>query len=350
MAGRRFMIVLVTGLALMLGGVITSIALADPTGLLVGAGWHQGLCAPGIKDRGDIDRLRAVAQARRPTEIIVGSSRVIHGIDRDALGPSDTSRFANLGLSSATVIDIDRTVRAAVVVAPVKQVWIGLDLSAFGLLDPASSLSTEFAPTLSPRMMSLYNGLLSPSAWSSALRVLRSPRTCRQPPFDLDGFAREAAPGLDTGKRARLPNPTVRAQTISNWHYGAADREKLYAREKARFTRLLADLKHQDIVVVLFVGPTHPTYDNMVEEAGLSAFRTRWRADLEHIAREQGAVLVAADRADFLTSLPDLPLGCETAPVDCAFYDATHFRPVVGEAIIGEGRRLARENVVPSRH
>lgn len=339
-AGRRFLAVLFAGAALMLGGVISATALIDPTGLLVGAGWPQGLCAPGIKDPRDIGRLTTNAQVRQPHEIIVGSSRVIHGIDRAALSRHDGARLANLGLSGGTLVDIDAIVRSATAHAPIQTVWIGLDMSAFGLIDPVGGPGSGPATSPSPQQKALFSGLLSPQAWSGTLRVLRSPRSCSHPSFDADGFIFPGASQLRATDRAILPDSAARAQMMGSWKASSlADRDIDYAAGMARFTRLLADLRHQGVAVVLYVGPTHPAYDSLVAEAGLTRFRVRWRADVARIAREQGAVLVPADRSDFLATLPGLPANCDATPADCAFYDATHFRPFVGTAIIREGRR-----------
>ena len=111
----------------------------------------------------------------------------------------------------------------------------------------------------------------------------------------------------------------------ASWHRGPASREALYTGELARFTRLLAELGHRNIAVVLYVGPTHPAHDSLVAEAGLATFHARWRADVARIAADQGAVLVPADRPGFLATVRGLPAGCD----------------VVGATIVREGRRLS---------
>jgi hypothetical protein len=341
-AGRRFLVVLFTAFALMLGGIVAATAVVDPTGLLVGAGWREGVCAPGLKDAQNPVFMGARSRLFQPTEIIVGSSRVMRGFEHDDLAAGDGTSAISLGFTAASMADIDGIVRDAIAEAPIERVWIGLDFGAFVLTDRARYPARVDDRSPSPRGDAVAVGLLSPEALQATLNVLLHPGLCRSPPYDARGFTHPDAPPLTATDRAVLPDATARARTLSAWQQGGADRETLYRGEMDRFTRLLAELKRRDIAVIVYVGPTHPAYDSLVDEAGLSVFRVGWRADIARIAAEQGAVLVAADRPDFLATLPDLPSGCAAAPAECAFHDATHFRPFVGAAILREGRRAAK--------
>lgn len=348
--GRRFLILALASGLLMFSGLVAATALVDPYGMLEGRGGSATICAPGIKNRDGMGLMLSLPRVHPPTEIITGSSRVIWGFrQRDMQSPTG-STVLNLGLSSATMPDIDRIVRGAAANATLERVWIGLDFGAVALGEsqyPAPGPAVLRAPS---RLTAIREGLLSSGPLRVTLALVRQPQSCADPLFDRFGFLNPGAERPHAKPRAVLPDLGERARIVDGWSRRPADRETLYAREMTRLTRLLYDLKSQGVAVVVYTGPTHPAYDSLIDEAGLAGFRMRWQADVERIAREQGAVLVAADRADFLTSLPDLPVGCETAPVDCVFYDATHFRPVVGEAIISEGRRLADENVVPTMH
>tara|TARA_R110001606_G_scaffold12306_11_gene53606 strand:+ start:27436 stop:28341 length:906 start_codon:yes stop_codon:yes gene_type:complete len=294
-----------------------------------------------MKNREGVELVLSMPQAYPPTEIITGSSRVIWGFRQtDMLNPA-AATVLNVGLSGATMPDIDRIVRAAAASPTLERVWIGLDFGAVALAEsrfPAANLPTE---RTSPRLAAIRHGLLSPGALRATLEMVRHPQTCAEPPFDRFGFANPGTAPVHARSVAVLPGPAARSRLLGAWGRSPPNREALYAREMARFTRLLADLKHQDIAVILYVGPTHPAYDSLVAEAGLVDFRARWRTEIVRTAREQGAVLVPVDRPDFLDSLPELPANCEAAAADCAFYDATHFRPFVGAAIISEGHRLS---------
>lgn len=337
-AGRRFLAVLFAAFALMLAGILAATALIDPTGLLVGAGWPRGACAAGLKDPRSVEVLGARTRLFQPDEILVGSSRVMRGFEDDGFTADGRTRAISLGYSGAGMADIDGMVRDAVAGAPVQRVWIGLDFGAFVLTDrPHYPARGGGSPA--PRRDAILTGLLSPDALQATLNVLLHPGLCDAPPYDARGFANPDAPLLKGTDPAVLPGPAARSRILASWRRGEADRETLYRRERDRFTRLLAELKRRDIAVILFVGPTHPAYDRLVTEAGLGDLRARWRADITRIVDEQGAVLVAADWPDFLDGLPDRPVGCDVHAVDCAFYDATHFRPFVGAAIAREGRR-----------
>lgn len=337
-AGRQFLAILFAGLALTLCGVVTATAVVDPSGLLVGSGWPPGGCAPGMKSRYPAF-MAAQVRLNQPDEIIVGSSRVRRGFEHgDPIAPRHQTAM-NLGHSGAILTDIDTITRQAVANAPIRRVWIGLDFGAFAMTDRARQPATAGRRWATAQQDVLLTGLLSPQALEATRDVLLHPGTCAVPPFDSRGFPNPAAEPSEPTDRAALPDKLVRAGILASWHRTPTERENLYAGELARFTRLMAELKRRNIAVILFVGPTHPAYDSLVAEAGLTRFRVRWRADVARIAREQGAVLVPADRSDFLATLPGLPANCDATPADCAFYDATHFRPFVGTAIIREGRR-----------
>ena len=347
-AGRRFLITALASGMLMLAGVVAATALADPYGLLGRPDALPLACAPGVKSRDGPELVLSMPQVYPPTEIITGSSRVIWGFRQaDMLNPAKGT-VLNLGLSGATMPDIDRIVRIAAASPTLERVWIGLDFGAVALAEsryPTASLPTG---RTSPRVAAFRHGLLSPGALRATLSMVRHPQTCTEPLFDRFGFANPGTAPVHARSVAVLPAPAARSRLLGAWSRPPANREALYSREMARFTRLLTDLKRRDIAVILYVGPTHLAYDSLVAEAGLSRFRARWRADIARIAGEQGAILIPADRPDFLATLPGLPAGCETAPADCAFYDATHFRPFVGAAIISEGHR--RSEPRPSRH
>jgi hypothetical protein len=340
-AGRRFLVVLFTAFVVMLGGIVAATALVDPTGLLVSAGWRAGICAPGLKDAENPVFMGARTRLFQPGEIIVGSSRVMRGFEHDGFAAGDGAGAVSLGFTAASMADIDGIVRDAIADTPVERVWIGLDFGAFVLTDRARYPARANDEPSAPRRDAVIVGLLSPEALQATLNVALHPGLCRTPPFDARGFAHPDAALLAGSDRAVLPDKAARARTLVSWHQGGGDRETLYRGERDRLVRLLAELKRRDIAVVLHVGPTHPAYDRLVDEAGLGDLRTRWRADIARIAEQHGANLVAADRPGFLAGLPGLPSDCDGTPADCAFHDATHFRPLVGAAIIREGRRVA---------
>tara|TARA_R110002051_G_scaffold178085_2_gene247902 strand:+ start:4280 stop:5344 length:1065 start_codon:yes stop_codon:yes gene_type:complete len=339
-AGRRFLALLFAGLTLMLGGVIALTAITDPSGLLVGGGWSPGVCAQGMKDRHP-SFMAAWIRRNQPDEIIIGTSRVRRGFEHGGLTPARNRTAMNLGYSGASLADIDAITRQAIVDAPIQRVWIGLDFGSFATTDRARRPAAMGRRWATAQQDALFTGLLSAQALQATREILRHPGTCAVAPFDTRGFPNPAAEPFEASHRANLPGKMVRAGILASWLRSPAEREALYTGELARFTRLLSDMERQGMTVVLFVGPTHPAYDSLIAEAGLSQMRIRWRTDVARIADAYGVVLVSADRPGFLADLPGLAEGCDTAPADCAFYDATHFRPVVGKAIIAEGRRLS---------
>lgn len=334
-AGRRFVVTTLGSVVAMLGAIVAATAATDPTGLLVAGGWAPGLCAPGVKVMDDRDLKPVMSAVHRPDGIILGSSRVVRGFDGQGLNPED-GMVLNLGMTGATMTDIDALARKAVDEAPVRRVWIGLDFGAVAMAEPALTDMPRPEPRgVDPRLASLRRGLFSPEALKATLGLLRHPGACRAPPFDARGFVRPG-PGEPAGPRAVLPDAAARARLFRVWRLTPARRDALYAARMETLERLLVHLRGRGIAVVLYRSPSHPAYDALVAEAGLGPLHRRWQADTGRLAARRGVVLVAADAPGFVSGI-DMP-ACPGARADCAFHDAVHFRPVVGAAILRRGR------------
>ena len=334
-AGRRFVIVTLTAAAVMLGGAIAATAFTDPTGLLGAGGWPGGICAPGIKSMDDRTLKPVMTAVHQPDQIILGSSRVVRGFDFRGLRPED-GVVLNLGMTGATMTDIDTLARGAVDAAPIRRIWIGLDFGAVAFAD--TSLVEPSRPDPLPGFGSaaLRHGLLSPGALKATLDLAGHPGACARPPFDARGFINPVA-GDSPRPRAALPDGPTRTRLLRSWRLAPARRDANYAARMAELDRLLLHLNERGVDVVLYRSPSHPAYDALVAEAGLAALYRRWQADTDRIAARFGLVLIPADAPDFL---PELQVaGCRGDLADCAFDDAVHFRPEVGAAILRAGRR-----------
>lgn len=344
-AGRRFVIVTFTAAAMMLGGVIGATALTDPTGLLVAGGWPGGICAPGIKSMDDRTLKPVMAAVHRPDQIILGSSRVVRGFDSRGLRPED-GVVLNLGMTGATMTDIDVLARGAVDAAPIRRVWIGLDFGAVAFADTSLIDPSRPDPFAGSRSTALRHGLLSPEALKATLGLARYPGACAMPPFDARAFlnpvAHDSAP-----PRAVLPDGPTRTRLLRSWRLAPARRGANYAARMAELDRLLLHLHDRGVEVVLYRSPSHPAYDALVAEAGLAPLHRHWQADTDRIAARFGLVLIAADAPDFLSELQ--MAGCSGDRADCVFDDAVHFRPEVGAAILRAGR-LAQPPRRTGRH
>ncbi|MGQ0590173.1 MAG: hypothetical protein ACT4N8_11700, partial [Sphingosinicella sp.] len=101
--------------------------LVDPLGQLPGA----RLCAPGMKRLGDETR-DVLAVMRQPQEAFLGTSRVARGFAHEDVEAMLRRPAANLGLSAASIEDVDHLARHAMRAAPVGRLWIGLDFAQFG--------------------------------------------------------------------------------------------------------------------------------------------------------------------------------------------------------------------------
>lgn len=331
--GRRFVTTASVAAAIIAGVLLAATALADPTGLLVASGWPRGLCAAGLKVRDDRAWKPYMAAIHLPEQAILGSSRVSRGFDSRAFGPAG-GKALNLGMSSATMSDIDALARKTIEEAPVRRIWIGLD---FGAVADAGATVADFGqPDLAgtPRLRSLRTGLLSPGALEATLTLVRHPSSCATPQFDAQAFVNPEAD--DTGNRhVVIPDERARARQLASWRRTASKRRRSYAANIAELERLLVHLAEHDVTVILYRSPSHPAFDTLLAEAGLTPLQQRWRSDTDQMASRHGVILVAADAPDFLLGVD--ASGCTGLRADCVFHDATHFRPEVGAAIVRAG-------------
>lgn len=333
-AGRRFVGTALASVLVMLGALFAATAATDPTGLLVGGGWPSGLCAPGVKVMDDRIHKPAMLSVHRPDGILLGSSRVARGFDGRGLHPEDGT-VLNLGMTGATMTDIDALARKAVDETPVSRVWIGLDFGAFAMAETAPVEMPPGEGRAAPRVRALWHGLFSPRALKATLGLLLDPAACATPPFDARGFVRPGS-GDPAGAHGGEPDPAARSRLLRSWRAPPVQRETLYAARMATLDRLLLHLGGRGVEVVLYRSPSHPAYYALVDEAGLGPLHRRWQVDTDRLAARRGLTLVAADAPGFL-SAAGLP-ACTEKRVDCAFQDAVHFRPGVGAAILRQGR------------
>jgi hypothetical protein len=330
MAAHRFLAWFAATSALLAVGVLGLTWLVDPYGLLAARGPRPSVCVPGIRVNDDRYLKAVMPRVHQPKEVILGSSRAAWGFREEAF----TRRTANLALSSGSLEQIDRLARQAVADAPVERLWIGLDFGAFILPGAGPDTLTRLWPIADPGATALRYGLLDPHAMKAGWLALADPAACRDPPFSLLGFARVGPYGRTPWSGPRLPDLRTRSALVHNWREEARGGSSAYADRLGRLDALLSFLRSRRAEAMLFITPSHPVYHEMVAEAGLGGRYRRWRGDIQAIARRHDTILVLSDAPAFLRAVnaPDCP--APALPEYCLFYDSTHFRPVVGDAIV----------------
>jgi hypothetical protein len=342
--GRRFLAWLLATAALLAAAILGITWLVDPYGLLAARGHGIALCTPGIRIDDDRYLKPLLSRLYQPEEILLGSSRARWGFREEYFTRRTGRRIVNLALNSASLEEIDRLARQAIADAPVRRVWIGVDFGAFAMPDRAAGPLTAPWPVADQEATALRYGLLDPHALRAGLRALADPASCQDPVFTPHGFIRGATPDGDSPLPV-LPGPRQRAAVLQHWRFDAQALAAAYAGRMARLDALLAFLRQRGVAVVLFLTPSHPLYQAMLAEAGLAARHIRWREEVRALAARHGAMLVMSDTPAFLDSIRAPGCPANARPVDCLFYDTTHSRPVVGDAIV----RAALSQAAPSR-
>lgn len=298
----------------------------DPSGLLRGAGFPAGLCAPGIRTGDERYTKPAMARVLQPDEVLIGSSRTGAGFSP---GSFPGRRVTNLAVSGATLDEVIALARHASDEASVRRIWLGLDFGAFIERNPPRPALHFPRRGEGPRVTALRYGLLDPRGLRIALRTLLSPGTCFNPPFSTLGFARHRRESRDRPMRI---DRRVLDGISGKWRVGETERRRLYAGRLDALDDLLADLHRRGIPVIVYLSPTTSPYRQTIARAGLAPVYASWRLDLRSLASRHGAILVESDRPVFLAGLA--ARRCGGVSVDCLFHDPVHFRPEVGELIV----------------
>lgn len=332
-AGRRFLAWLLATVALLAAAILGVTWLIDPYGVLNSRGHGTALCTPGIRIDDDRYLKPILARLYQPEEIVLGSSRARWAFREEFFTLRTGRRTVNLSLNSASLEEMDRLARDAIAEAPVRRVWIGLDFGAFAMPNWSPGRLSSPWRIADPEATALRYGLLDPNAMRAGLLALADPTSCSDPAFTPHGFVRSATLYGDSPLPI-LPGARARAAVLRHWRFDAPARAAAYAERMARLDALLAFLRRRGVPVILFLTPSHPVYEEMVAESGLAEHHRRWREEVRGLAERHGATLLMTDTPAFLASIHSPGCPANVPPVDCLFYDTTHSRPAVGDAIV----------------
>lgn len=160
----------------------------DPTGLLQAAGVRDAqTCPQGLGGAGDEITIKTLgAHYFRPKTLLVGTSQVAVGFNRDALPAAwSEERIFNLGLPAATLGTIGSVLPFAISGGETERVVMGLTPNMTQAMWNTEDRS-DFTHGWIRRF--LMTSLFSADAIRESLRLLAGKRTCRDPKFQPDGF------------------------------------------------------------------------------------------------------------------------------------------------------------------
>lgn len=339
---KNFLVWMTAAAALFFSMLVIATYIFDPTGILASQWPGAGqVCLPGIRAE-PRQVLPAQVRLQRPREVFLGTSRVAFGNAeadiRERLGPS----VMNLGLSTATLPEVDGLLRYAWSVGPVQRAWIGLDYTMF-YGDGLSRADLEWPSAASSDPgMALAIGLFHSNALSATLSLFRNPGACRSvPPWSVRGFAAPNLVGPDSPLATDRSQLRVNKKSLIGFlrrgdrASGAIAETKYHARVRD-LVALLDAAKTRGVRIVLFIGPYHPRSFDAIAEAGFDTFFRRWRDDMAKVAGQADHPgLVFLDLVDRSTAFAGSAPECaDSGNRHCGFFDLTHYRPSVGRAII----------------
>lgn len=254
--------------------------------------------------------------ARRPHTVLLGSSRVMMGLDPDDL-PGE--RAYNLGIPAATVPETIALARHALADAPVERLIIGVEYDSF-------DGRTEYYPSFRLAVLgrfAVWRGL--PDMLISDLAVTRARNTF------LFSHRHVAPPYLANGLRLIPDKPTggtpdnrmlqdVRDYTRLDPEITGVDRSL------ARFGEFLASVPRR-VAVTVFVTPGHAALLEALEQEGLRPAYEAWLKRIVEICAARGIPLWDFGGYNWITTFP-MEMASEL------YYDGSHFRPAVGGLVL----------------
>ena len=282
------------------------------------------------------------ARMLRPEAAVLGSSRVLAGIDtRHAFFSGKIT--ANLGLPGATFCDVADALDVAAAGGRLKTVLIGLDFFAANSARIGANCGLGESAT-QPWLLAAKT-LLSSDTLNASLKT--ATKQHRVDPAIWQPTAH--------GTAALHPDYVSKRGGV---HAMFAEIERVYAGDyylrppacefpltaadggaMAHFRRALRSAHARGLEVRMFVSPEHARLAGLVQVAGLASRYREWLDQLQAINREEAA---RAGKPAFVIRFPfdpawvteSVPAASDTATQPAYFLDGSHYTVAVGNAIL----------------
>jgi hypothetical protein len=331
--------------------------LVDPTGRMVLRHPDKlSLCAPGPRlgnltgqQAGESGLLAFAASGKRT--VLLGTSQVGIGLNGNdpALGPLAGKAYS-LAVGGGSMTEIARLAESAMNHNKVDTIILGLSYSMFGAGQNASSTR---AIALADSMTAWDDALMDAQAVFSPLAV-RVAITTLMPPASRCSDEQQAANGQWTGwprARQRQLERALAAGSLDNlnqesfagwmrWiirsHCIHAPCTLAYSTEGfLALRRMLETARQTKTHLIVFMTPNTPAVLEALYHAPAPRGVEAWKRELVSTLAEYG-VLIRDFSVHHAAADDEFPLTAKNLSFDHepAFYDATHFTPAVGHAIL----------------
>jgi hypothetical protein len=255
--------------------------------------------------------------ARQPKTVLIGSSRVLEGLDpRDVPGGD----AYNLGIPASTMAENAALVLHALADTPVERIVIGLDYQSF--IAPF-----DYYPSFRLAILgrfAFWRGLpdllISQRALVRTNHAVQLSRRGASPAYQPDGLRLTPDEPLAARPPAARILRTVAEYVIASRHIVPA------ARSLTKLDALLAGLPPR-VAILVFITPAHAALRETLELTGQGAAYQAWLRAVTEICAAHGAKLWDFGGYNRIT----------TQPLDGTsddYYDASHFRPPIGRLVL----------------
>jgi len=333
----RFLASLLAGAVVSFGGIYVFNLVVDPYGIRGDQGLELAT-RPYLELNERLHKAYAVVHAR-PRTLVLGSSRAETGLSVSSLGPD----AYNLGLSGATMFEQAAYLEHAVMSAPVKRVFWGLDFFAFNGRLPAHQatfdpdrLATASRPVAKDALAS--EGVLSLDAFWAAIKTCLGQRGSEV--TYAHGVRDEKLMARRVGKdpKAAFERSLRNFATTMYAGYGQADRPREFD-PFAEYRRSLELCRRRGIEVHAFLSPMHAWQLELVHQLGLwpefEAWKTKLVALHAEFAGPNGEPLPLLDFTGYHEYATEVPSPAQDSAQPMRYWwESSHYKRSLGDKVL----------------
>lgn len=260
--------------------------------------------------------------AEKPTGIMLGSSRVMAGIDPEDLRAITGDKGYNCGLAAATFEEIYKYFHHALYAQPnLKTVILGLDFFSFNAYEEAKEDLPHFLHGESPLILERLPALFSYSALKAGVKTFYN--NVRFSPLDVF-FANGLFNPAIAGSNDTNPIMPKEFEYIKAIHKSGMYREfEISEASLKKFESLVATCKERNITLKVFINPVQAVYWEAMFQHGY------WEK-MEELKRKLANIHPLWDFGGFNAITTQV----RKCPDNVLYYECSHFRPLLGKVIL----------------
>lgn len=258
----------------------------------------------------------------KPTGIILGSSRVMAGIDPEDLKAITGDQGYNCGLAAANIEEVYKYFLHALYAQPnLKTVILGLDFFCFNAYEETKEDLPRFLHGESPLILERLPAMFSYSALKAGVQTFYN--NFRLTPLDIFYPNGMFNPEIAASNEAN-PIMSKEHEYIKAIHKSGMYREfEINEESIKKFESLVAICKERNIILKVFINPVQAVYWEAMFQHGY------WEK-MEALKRRLANIHPLWDFGGFNAITSQV----RKSPDNLLYYECSHFRPLLGKVIL----------------